>query len=334
MTANNQSFPAPYPIEVDEKAYELLRQEHSHEWNYEPNYVEVFGHKMHYIDVGEGDPIVFLHGQPDWIYEWRNVLPYVEPYGRVIGIDNIGFGKSDQPEMEYNFEVWYKYLEATIEKLGLKNITLVIHDWGSVLGANYASLHPENVQGLVLQEALILPEYPVDNPETFQKTHPVSYWVYTTFKNPKSKAMVIDQNTFIERVMCQLVLNKPTQATMDYFREPFKDPSKRYILQPWPQQVPLNNDVPYVRDRMLAINKYLLETDIPKLLTYCRPGVVTVMSDVEYLANNLKNIETLYLGPGTHFSMMEDHPELLGRAIADWYRRHLSKDGKAHFVVR
>ena len=326
--------PFEFPFEVEKQAYDLLHQEHSAEFPYEPHYVEVFGHRMHYIDIGEGDPIVFTHGQPDWSYQWRNVIPYLEPYGRVICIDNIGFGKSDQPEMEYDYEVWYQYLEAAIDKLGLKDITLVVHDWGSVLGADYAAQHPENVRGIALMEALILPEYPIDDPEQFKKSHPVALWVYSTFKRPESRSAVIDENQFIEMVIPSHVLHKPSQIEMDYFRAPFKDPSKRYILIPWPQQVPIDNDVPSVRNRMLAVNKYLLETDIPKLLAYVRPGIVTPIGDVEYLANNLKNIETVYLGPGLHFSMMDDHPEILGRAIADWYRRNLSKDGKAQFVVR
>ena len=128
---------------------------------YQAHYVEVHGYQMHYVDKGEGDPILFLHGQPTSSYLWRNIMPYLEPYGRVVAPDNIGFGRSDQPaDLDYRYPTHYKFIEGFIDKLGLKNVTLVIHDWGSSLGLDYAAKHPDNVKGVAMMEAVVPPVFP------------------------------------------------------------------------------------------------------------------------------------------------------------------------------
>jgi haloalkane dehalogenase len=151
MSVTNQTFPdeisPPLPYE----------QNISAEFPFESNYVEVLGSQMHYIDEGEGDPILFIHGNPTSSYLWRNIIPYVEPYGRAIAVDLIGMGKSDKPDIGYRFVDHAKYLEAFIEKLDLKNITLVVHDWGSALGFNYAMQNEDNIKGIAFMEAFLMP---------------------------------------------------------------------------------------------------------------------------------------------------------------------------------
>jgi haloalkane dehalogenase len=124
---------------------------------FESHIVEVLGSQIHYIDEGDGDPILFLHGNPTSSYLWRNIIPYVKTYGRAIAIDLIGMGRSDKPDIDYRFVDYAKYLQAFIEKMDLKNITLVIHDWGSALGFNYAMQHEDNVKGIAFMEALLMP---------------------------------------------------------------------------------------------------------------------------------------------------------------------------------
>jgi pimeloyl-ACP methyl ester carboxylesterase len=114
---------------------------------------------MHYVDVGSGDPIVFLHGNPEWSYSWRNVIPHLEPLGRCIAPDLIGFGRSDKPEIEYRWVDRVRYVETFIEKMGLRNMIMVIHDQGSGLGFHYAMRNQDNVRGLAFFEAIIRP-YP------------------------------------------------------------------------------------------------------------------------------------------------------------------------------
>lgn len=126
----------------------------SSDFPFESKYLEVKGSKMHYIDEGRGDPILFLHGNPASSYIWRNIIPYTTKDARAIAVDLIGFGKSGKPNIDYGFSDQYEYLEAFIKKLDLKNITLVVQDWGSGLGFHYANKHRENIKGIVFMEAM------------------------------------------------------------------------------------------------------------------------------------------------------------------------------------
>src|SRR5713226_6390445 len=133
------------------------KQDISADVPYQSNYIEVHGSKLHYIDEGSGDPILFLHGNPTSSYLWRNIIPYLTPLGRCIALDLIGMGKSDKPDIEYQFFDHVKYVDGFIEKIGLRNITLVIHDWGSALGFHYAMRHESNVRGIAFMEAIVMP---------------------------------------------------------------------------------------------------------------------------------------------------------------------------------
>ena len=129
----------------------------SADFPFESRYVEVHGSKIHYVEEGSGDPVLFLHGQPTSSYLWRNVIPHVSTLARAIAMDNIGFSRSDKPDIEYRFVDHVKYVEGFIEVTGLKNVTLVIHDWGSALGFHYAMRNESNVKGLAFMEALLMP---------------------------------------------------------------------------------------------------------------------------------------------------------------------------------
>ncbi|HZA69335.1 MAG TPA: haloalkane dehalogenase, partial [Nitrososphaeraceae archaeon] len=172
----------------------------SAEFKFESNYVEMLGSKMHYIDEGEGDPILFIHGNPTSSYLWRNIIPYVEPYGRAIAVDLMGMGKSDKPDIDYRFVDHAKYLEAFIEKLGLKNITLVVHDWGSALGFNYAMRHEDNVKGIAFMEAFLMPltwdGFPNNAKKIFQliRTPDVGY------------DLIVNKNFFVEQLLPSAIL--------------------------------------------------------------------------------------------------------------------------------
>ena len=130
------------------------QQEISAAFPFQSKFVEVHGSKMHYVEEGAGDPVLFLHGNPTSSYLWRNVIPHVSPLARCIALDLIGMGKSDKPDLEYRFVEHSRYVDGFIEALGLRNITFVIHDWGSALGFHYARRPEENVQGRGCLEAI------------------------------------------------------------------------------------------------------------------------------------------------------------------------------------
>ncbi len=277
-------------------------------------YVEVAGSRIHYVEEGSGDPILFLHGQPTSSYLWRNIIPHVTSLGRAIAPDLIGMGKSDKPNIEYSFFDHVKYVEGFIEKMGLKNITLVIHDWGSALGFYYAMRHPENLKGLAFMEAILAPIPSWDGfPEEIKE-------MFQAFRTPEvGWDLIVNQNIFVEQVLPGLVAREMSQAEMDHYREPFIEPSSRKPVWRWPNEIPIAGDPPEVVEAVSAYNQWLQQSDLPKLLFYGAPGILGSPQMVEWSIQNLKNLKTVDIGAGIHF-LQEDNPDLIGSELAKWYQ--------------
>jgi pimeloyl-ACP methyl ester carboxylesterase len=148
-------------------------------FTYAENYVNLYGSRLHYIDVGAGDPFLFLHGNPTWSYCWRNIIPHLEPLGRCIAPDFVGFGKSDHPDIEYRIFDQIRYIEEFVIQLGLRNITLVVHDWGALVGLNLARRFPERVR------AVAFCEFPLKPLGTLQETWPLIAEEFAKFRSPE-----------------------------------------------------------------------------------------------------------------------------------------------------
>ncbi len=290
----------------------------SAEFPYESHYVEIAGSRIHYVDQGEGDPILFLHGQPTSSYLWRNIMPHVEGQGRVIAPDNIGFGKSDKPDIDYVFADHYRYLEGFIEALDLQNITLVVHDWGSGLGLHYAAQHPDNVKGIVMMESILAPVMPAESYEALAK--PLEDF-FRTMRDPVlGPQLMIEENHFVEVVLPGFISRDLDQAAHDYYRQPFLEKSSRKPINQWPNEMPIGGEPADVAEVVAAYNAWLLQTETPILFLYASPGALNPPEVADWWAERAKNIETVYIGPGLHF-VQEDQPYAIGRAISDWYRR-------------
>ena len=299
-------------------AQKVPPREISPEFPYESRFVEILGSQMHYVEKGEGDPILFLHGQPTSSYLWRNIMPHVEGQGRVIAPDNIGFGKSDQPDLDYTFADHYRYIEGFIEALDLRNITLVVHDWGSGLGLNYARQHPDNVKAIVLMESILAPIMPAESYEALPKALGD---FFRTVRDPvNGPKLLIDENYFVEAVLPSFISRDLDQAAHDYYRQPFLEKSSRKQVNQWPNEMPIGGSPADVAEAVAAYNAWLLETETPLLFLYASPGALNPPELVDWWAERAKNIETVYIGAGLHF-VQEDQPYAIGRAISDWYRR-------------
>ncbi len=291
-----------------------ITQEISAAFPFQSKYIDVHGSKMHYIDEGQGDPILFLHGQPTSSYLWRNIIPHLTAFGRCIAPDLIGFGKSDKPDLEYRFFDHVKYIEGFIEKMGLENITLVIHDWGSGLGFHYAMRHESNIKAIAFMEALLMPipswdMFPEQAVEMFQ-----------AFRTPDvGWNMIVNQNMFVEQVLPSMMVRDLTEEEMNYYREPFKDPAHRQPVWRWPNELPIAGEPADVTAAVASYNEKLIKSDLPKLLFYATPGAITTAPVVEWCQQNLKNLKTVDLGQGIHF-LQEDNPHLIGSELATWYK--------------
>jgi haloalkane dehalogenase len=305
------------------------RKAHAHatalpspDFPYEYQFIEVNGHNMAYVEEGEGDPILFVHGAPTSSYLWRNIMPWLADSGRVISVDLIGFGHSDKPDIEYGYFSHTAYLRKFIEALGLRNITFVVHDWGFNYGMEYVVDHQDNVKGVAYAEALMAPRYPIDDTEAYGKECPGVLNMYRTMQSPAGEDIAITQNLFIERVMPEHIYRFMTQEEMMHYREPFFDPKDRGPILQMPRDVPLDGEPADIRASYTKYNNWFVDESktIPTLHIYGTPGAVNSVEDAEWMCNNIRHHESAWIGTAIHYSQ-EDNPEGWGRALRDWYRR-------------
>lgn len=280
---------------------------------YPSKYVEVRGVKMHYVESGSGEPILLLHGNPTNVYIWRNIMPSVAGHGRVIAVDLIGFGKSDKPDIEYRFSDHAAYLEAFIEKMGLRNITLVMHDWGSALGFDYASRHPENIRALAFFEALLVPI-----PNFDQWPNQKAAEAFRLYRTPEvGWNLIVNENSFIEKRLQDGIIRPLSEAELQHYREPFKDPKSRKPMWRWPNELPIAGEPADVTAMQMHYLTWLQNAAVPKLFIFAHPGVPTPEPVVAWAKANLPNLQTVDVGAGIH-NLQEDHPQEIGSAIATW----------------
>ena len=291
-----------------------MSEEISAAFPFESKFLEVRGSKMHYVEQGEGDPILFLHGNPTSSYLWRNIIPHVSGQGRCIAPDLIGMGKSDKPDLEYRFFEHANYVEDFIGALELSNITLVIHDWGSGLGFHYAALHPDKIKAIAFMEAIVLP---VPSWDTFSSDFKE---IFQSFRTDKvGWDLIVNENFFVEKILPSGVVRELTEEEMNVYREPYLEPATRKPLWRWPNEIPIEGEPSDVNEAVLKYNAKLVEWSIPKLLFYAEPGALLPKPAVEWCEVNLKNLTSINLGKGRHY-LQEDYPHTIGEGLAEWYR--------------
>ncbi len=277
-------------------------------------FIEINGKRMAYVEMGDGDPIVFQHGNPTSSYLWRNIMPALADRGRCIAVDLIGMGDSDKldnpgPE-SYRYVEHRDYLYAAWEQLGITdNVTLVIHDWGSALGFDWASQHPDKVRGICYMEGIPCPISWDDWPEDAKQ-------VFQGFRSEAGETMVLEKNVFVERVLPGSVLRGLTDEEMAVYRRPFENPGEvRRPTLTWPRQIPFDGEPADVSEIAARYAAWLSETDVPKLFINAEPGAILIGKAREF-ARSLKN-QTEVTVKGSHF-IQEDSPQEIAAALVDW----------------
>ena len=272
--------------------------------------IGVGGTEMSYVDVGEGDPIVFLHGNPTSSYLWRNVIPHLEPLGRCLAPDLIGMGYSGaSPDGAYRFADHARYLDAWFEAVGATGrVTLVVHDWGSTLGVDWARRHAEAVKGIVYMEALLQPMGPAPEPDS----------MFGLLRSPRGEEMILEQNYFVEQILPQMVMRDLTEDEMAAYRRPYVEPgeSRRATLA-WPREVPFGGHPPDTTEIVTSCGEWLTRSQVPKLFINGDPGAI-LTGDKREFCRTFPNQQEVTVA-GTHF-LQEDSPHEIGRAVAEWYR--------------
>jgi haloalkane dehalogenase len=283
-------------------------------------FVDVLGKRMAYVELGSGDPIVFQHGNPTSSYLWRNVMPHVQHLGRCIALDLIGMGDSEKLEPSgpdrYTFAEHRRFFDAALEALGItRDVTFVIHDWGSALGFDWANRHRGRVKGICYMEAIVCPLTWDEWPEAARA-------VFQGFRSPAGEDLVLQRNVFVERVLPGSILRKLGDEEMNVYRRPFAEPGEgRRPTLTWPRQIPIEGEPADVVAIVRDYADWLAVADLPKLFIEAEPGAILVGAQRE-LCRRWPN-QTEVKVRGNHF-LQEDSPDEIGRAIADWYTKALA----------
>ena len=281
-------------------------------------YREVNGSRMAYLDEGEGDAIVFAHGNPTSSYLWRNVMPHLEGLGRLVAADMIGMGGSDKlspsgPD-RYNYAEQRDYLFALWDLLDLGGtVTRVLHDWGSALGCDWASQHRDRVQAIAFMEAIVTP---MSWPEF--SSAPVRE-LFQRFQSPEGERLVLEQNIFVEGVLPGAIQRQLSDEEMDHYRQPFASPGEdRRPTLSWPRNMPIDGEPADVVAVVNEYSKWLAGSDVPKLFINAEPGAI-VHGRIRELIRTWPTLTETTVS-GRHF-IQEDSPDQIGNAIAQFVRR-------------
>jgi haloalkane dehalogenase len=284
-------------------------------------FAAVKGRRMAYVEYGSGDAIVFQHGNPTSSYLWRNIMPHCEDLGRLIACDLIGMGDSDKLEssvpQRYSYAEQCGYLFALWEKIGLgDNIVMVLHDWGSAMGFDWANRHGDRLAGIAYMEAIVTPLTWADWPENARRA-------FQGFRSESGEEMILQKNMFVERVLPGSVIRQLDAEEMEAYRKPFARAGEdRRPTLTWPRMIPIEGEPADVVKVVENYASWLAQSDIPKLFINADPGSILVGRQRE-LCRAWPN-QTEITVKGRHF-LQEDSPDEIGRALAEFVRRVRSR---------
>jgi len=281
-------------------------------FNFESNYLKVFDSQMHYVDVGtkgtDGKTILLVHGNPTSSYLWRNIIPQISENNRVIALDLIGMGKSDKPQLDYTLQDHIRYFDRFVGNLGLTNITLVLHDWGGAIGLNYNANHSDNVQGLIIMEAVIKPNY-------WKNADFIGEYIFRNLRDDKKGyQLIVKENYFLEQLLPMMSGRELSTSEMDYYKQPYIEESARKLISVWPKEIPIN-EVP-IRNHLLIGENYdfLKSSNKPLMFLHGEPGVIFNTQFLEELRQDFPNTPINSIGPGMHY-LQETQPTNISRII-------------------
>jgi len=281
--------------------------------------VDVLDSRIAYHERGEGAPVLLLHGNPTSSYLWRDVIPGLAGRGRLVAPDLIGMGDSGKlpnagPDT-YRFTTHRRYLDAFIDAVigRSDSIVLVVHDWGSALGFDWANRHRDRIRGIAYMEAIVRPI------ASWDEWSPQAVPIFQGFRSDKGEAMILDRNMFVERVLPGSVLRKLTETEMAEYRRPFLQREDRWPTLTWPRQIPIAGEPADVVAISTDYSRWMAENEVPKLFVNAEPGAILIGASREFCRS--WNNQTEVTVAGSHF-IQEDSGPAIGKAVADWMRAH------------
>ena len=281
-------------------------------------FVEVMGSSLHYLESGNGSTMLFLHGMPTSSYLWRHIIPELSQTCRCIAPDLVGMGLSDKPDIKYTVFEHIEHIEAFIEALELKDITLVLHGWGSVIGFEYARRHPENVVAVAFYESHLRPILEWD-----MLSLPVQQLAAMLQEPSTGRRAVVERNYMIEQLLPSGAVDPLSDEVMSEYAKPFSNEDSRKLLWQYLSELPIGSKKTLVVELIEGYSKWLQSTDIPKLLLYAVPGFITTMDTVVWARDHLSNLTLESLEDVMHFAQ-ESSPNVFSNRLFKWYD-HVNK---------
>jgi haloalkane dehalogenase len=283
---------------------------------YTKKYQEVRNKKMAYVDEGNGDTFLFLHGNPTSSYLWRNIAPHVEDLGRVVIPDLIGMGDSDKLDgvdnEGYKYHGQYGYLTELFDQLDLgNNIHLIIHDWGSAMGFQFARENPDRIKSITYMEAIVMPL-------TWEQWPDAATKIFGLFRSEAGEELVLEKNFFVERILlADSATGYTDEEKAEYIRPFINAGEDRRPTLTWPRQIPLDGEPSEVVEEVRKNSEFHKDSEIPKLFINADPGSILVGEQREF-ARTWKN-QTEITVNGNHF-IQEDSSEEIGSALRDFVK--------------
>ncbi len=277
---------------------------------FESKYIDILGSKIHYVEQGHGDPILFLHGIPASSYVWRNIIPHLSSLGRCIAPDLIGMGKSSKPDIQYTISDHIHYIESFIEAMNLKRVTLVMHGWGSIVGLDYAMRNEKNCKALAFYEAYLRPSQEGDISLPLQEQ-------LTELENADIFDTLMSGASFVDQVLPQSVMRVLSSEEIDNYKQPYIEKNSGKPFSQYLQEVPRGDGSSKVDKIIANYSAKLKASYLPKLLLYSIPGFITTIATIMWAKEFLNNLELAEIGEDLHFAQ-ETNPFVMGETISVW----------------
>ena len=283
---------------------------------YKKKYIQVKNKSMAYVDEGNGETFLFLHGNPTSSYLWRNIAPHIEDLGRVVIPDLIGMGDSDKLDgidnKDYQYHGQYGYLTSLIDSLDIGNdIHLIIHDWGSAMGFQFARENPNRIKSITYMEAIVMPL-------TWDQWPDAATKIFGLFRSEAGEELVLEKNFFVERILLADSSSGYTDEERSEYIRPFiNEGEDRRPTLTWPRQIPLDGEPSKVVEEVKQNAEFHKDSEIPKLFINAKPGSILVGDQREF-ARTWKNQKEVTVN-GSHF-VQEDSSEEIGIALRDFVK--------------
>jgi haloalkane dehalogenase len=276
--------------------------------------LEVLGRRMAYVEAGQGGAVLFLHGNPTSSFLWRAVIPPVAARARCLAPDLIGMGDSEKlppgPD-SYSFDMHSRFVDGFIQAaIGPDApVVLVLHDWGSALGLDWARRNPGRVRGIAYMEAIVRPL------AGWEEWNQEAARIFQGFRSESGEELILDRNLFVERVLPGSVIRALTEAEMAEYRRPFARREDRWPTLAWPRAIPIGGEPADVAARVRAYADWMEGNEIPKLFVNAEPGAILIGAQREFCRSWRNQREVTV--PGKHF-IQEDSGRAIGEAVAEW----------------